>query len=214
MNFGDATNYVLDRLAIPTSDTTKIAQLQNLINLETARTNEEYNLTVTSAAATVATTTGIVTLPADFQKLVYLLQTSVTVDLIDEVNFAARAAQIAAGTASSVTNPPTVAVYRPSGTGGVLYTLPIPTTNVSATLIYVQRPAVMSSNATTIPLPVEYHDLICELVVRRMALTEGEPAIAQIALDLANELRQRVTGLRTQQPGQSSWAIPLIGYTA
>lgn len=212
MNLGEATTYVLDRLQIPSSDTAKITQAQSLINLETARTNEEYNLTVTSAAATVAANTGILTLPADFQKLVYLLQTSVTVDLIDEVNFAARTAEIAAGTASSVSNPPTVAVYRPSGTGGVLYTLPIPTSSVAATLIYVQRPATMSSNATAIPLPVEYHDLICELVVRRMALTEGESAIAQIALDLANELRQRVNGLRTQQPGQSSWAIPLKGY--
>lgn len=205
---------MLDRLQIPSTDTAKIAQVQNLLNLEVARVNEEFNLTITSVSTTIAANTGILTLPADFQRLVWLVQTSVTVQLIDEVNFASRLAAIAAGTASSVTNPPTVAVLRPSGTGQVLYTLPIPTSSVSATLIYVQRPATMASNATTIPLPVEYHDLVCETVVRRMALTEGEPAIAQIALDLAQELRARLTAQRTPEAGQSSWAIPLQGYTA
>lgn len=210
MNFGDAQTYVLDRLQIPATDAAKVTQVKNLLNLEVARVNADYNLTVTSAATTVLANTGLIVLPADFQKLVTFRQTTVVLEILDELNFAMRQADIAAGTASAVSNPPTTGVFRSPLT---IATLPIPTSNVAGTLVYVQRPATLSSNATDLPIPVEFHDLICEVVVRRMALTEGEPAIAQIANDLALELRAHLEELITQQPGQSSWAIPLHGYT-
>jgi hypothetical protein len=211
LNRGDCASYVLDRLTIPSSDTAKVGQVDQLINTFIYRVNADYNLTVASATVTVTASTGLVTLPSDFQKIVSLTQTTVSIDVTDELTFQARVAAIAAGTAASVTNPPTLAVFRPPLT---LATLPIPTANVSATLVYVQRPTPPATDGTTIPLPVEYHDLIAELVVRRMALTEGEPAIAQIALDLANEMRQELGAIRTQQPGQAGWAIPLKGYSA
>lgn len=210
MTLGDLKTYVADRLQIPSSDSAKLTQIQSIANLETARANVEFEATIASASATITATTGLVTLPSDFQRLITLTHDSVLVQMTNPIDFALRATAIAAGTSPTVTNPPTIAMYR---TPSTLATLPAPTANVSATLVYVQRPAVMTSDATTIPLPVELHDFVAESAVRRMALTEGESAIAQISLDIMNELRVRYMALRNQQMGPSSWQIPLTHYT-
>jgi hypothetical protein len=209
VNRGDATTYVLDRLQIPSAEAAKVTQVQNVIQQEVYRTNAEWNLTMASTTVTIAATTGLVTLPSDLQKLVALTQTTVTVDVVDEMTFASTQAAITAGTFTAVTNPPTIAVYRPPST---LATLPVPTANVSATLVYVQRPAAMTSDATAIPLPLEYHDYVAESAVWRMALTEGEIFIARFSSEVMQDLRARLSGLHNIAPGQNGWAIPLRGY--
>ena len=209
MNRGDATNYVLDRLQIPSAEVAKVTQVQNVIQQEVYRVNAEWNLTLASTTVTIAATTGLVTLPADLQKLVTLTQTTVTVDVVDEMTFASTQTAITAGTFTAVTNPPTIAAFRSPLT---LATLPVPTANVSATLVYVQRPAAMASDATVIPLPLEYHDYLAESAVWRMAMTEGEIYIARFTSEIVQDLRGRLAGLHNIQPGQNGWAIPLKGY--
>jgi hypothetical protein len=209
VTFGEATTYVLDRLQIPSSDTAKITQTKAILNQETYRLNAEMEYALASAAVTITGGTGLATLPADIQRIKWIDQTTVTILITDEYAFAKRRAQIAAGTASSISNPPTVAVWRPPST---LATLPIPTANVTATLIYVQRPAPMTSDATVLPIPLEAHDYIAEAAVRRMALTEGESAIAQISLDIMGELRGRLQAIRNLQAPQANWQIAMSGY--
>lgn len=208
MTRDDVATYVLDRLQIPSAETAKVTQVDNIIQLEVDRANEEWNLTVTSTTLTIAATTGLATLPADFQKIISITQTTVELAAVDELNFAQTLVGIAAGTAPTITNPPTIAVFRPPLT---LATLPVPTANVSATLVYVQRPATMSGS-TVLPIPLEYHDLIAERVCWRMALTEGEIFIARFTGEIVQYLEGRLGGLRTQAPGQAGWAIPLKGF--
>jgi hypothetical protein len=209
MTRDDVATFVLDRLQIASSESAKVTQVNTIIQQEVYRLNEEYNLTMASASATIAANTGLVTLPSDVQKVVSLTQTTVTVDIVDEQNWATRVAAIAAGTSPSITNPPTIAVYRPPST---LATLPIPTSNVTATLVYVQRPPLITTGSTVLQIPLEYHDLVAETACWRMALTEGEIFIARFTNEVVQDLRARLSGLRTMAPGQAGWAIPLQGY--
>lgn len=208
MTRDEAATFVLDRLQIPSSDSAKITQVQNLLQLEVDRANVLYELTLTTATVTVDNTGASTNLPSDVQRIKTLLQGTVTIDITDEVTWAQRLAAIAAGTWTTVTNPPTFAIWRPPST---LLFRPAPSANTSVTLVYVQRPGALSG-ATQLPLPLEWHDLMAERVVRRMALTEGEPAIAQIALDIARELEAELMGLRNMQAGPDSWQIPMQGY--
>lgn len=208
MTRDDVATYCLDRLQIPSAETAKVTQVNGIIQLEVDRVNAEWNLTVTSAALTIAANTGLATLPADFQKIISITQTTVELAAVDELNFAQTLVGIAAGTAPTITNPPTVAVFRPPLT---LATLPVPTANVTATLVYVQRPATMTGS-TVLPIPLEYHDYVAETVCWRVALTEGEIFLARFTEEIVQDLRGRLVGLHSQAPGQAGWAIPLKGY--
>jgi hypothetical protein len=203
----ECVTFVLDRLQIPSSDTAKVAQTQNILQLEVYRANDFFELTLTSAVITINTSGGVTSWPTDVQKIKAINQSTVVIEMVDETTFAMRLAALAAGGAVP-SNPPTFAVWHPPST---FISAPAPSANVSALMTYVQRPAAMSAS-TVVPLPLEWHDLVCERTVRRMALTEGEPAIAQIALDIARELEQELMGLRNQMTGPSTWQIPLSGY--
>lgn len=199
MNLGDLQTYVLTRLDIDATQSAIVTQITQVLNAENYRLHSELELDINVSTVVVNANTNTATLATDIQRIKTILNGSNDMTSIDEYAFTRRLAETAAGTASSVTNPPIEFLFRRPN---IIMVWPTPTTNTTLSYAYVQRPVAMAG-ASDLPgaLPVEWHDYLAEIATWRLALTEGETAIADDASRIAQQLYQRLVGQTNVQPG-------------
>jgi hypothetical protein len=183
-------NYVLTRLQIEATQASLLTQITTVLNQEMLRIHEELELDLAVATVVITANTSTAALQTDVQKIKWVQNGRIVLPSVDEYEFVGYLAATAAGVATPVSNPPMVFVYRRPGTIAVW---PTPTQNVTLTYAYVQRPTLMSG-ASDLPgsLPAEWHDYLAEVTTWRVALTEGETAVADDAAVIAASLYGRM----------------------
>ncbi len=211
MNYGAAQTYCLDRLAISSGDTAKTAQVGNLLNGLRDRLVEEHALVIAVATLTVTANSQTVAAPTDFLRPLYVRNGKILVDPIDEYGYGLEEALTAAGfAASDATVVPLSYTFRPPAT---FYVWPTPTANTSLSMPYVQRPAAMVNSTDAITgIPSQYHDLLCELAIVRLSLSEGLWFEPSMEMQLTQELDARLKATRKRWAGPSQTRVKLKVY--
>lgn len=210
LTFSDFQTYVLDRLNIPSNDTTKVTQIKNILNWVNEKLHEMFELKISATTLSITANNGNVTVPTDFARVKYILNNTVPVDHITERDFATYLGSLNAGAGPTLSNPPAVYTWRPPQT---LSFLPVPTANVTLNFVYVQRPIAMSAGTDTPDaLPMAYADLLCEWAVLRMALTEENTANTVNVKQLAEEIQGQLAYYRIRQAGKRNERVALKVY--
>ena len=188
-------DYVLDRLSIPSSDTTKVTQINNLIGYHYLRLCQKYKLNRTSTTITASAAT--VTLPTGTTRILSVANENTPLRNVTEDTYLR---YLQDGTTFADDLP---AVYVREGMTQIrIY--PVPTSSVTLTILHEARPTALSADGDTPTLiPQEYHMLLGELTIAQVALSEEEPGLAagakQMALELENDLRSMI--MQFEGPG-------------
>jgi len=210
VNFGDAQTYVTDRYAISASDTAKITQIKALLVGTHARLVAKHELIQAVAAIVITGGTSTATPPTDFIRPKYVRNGIIRVVPTDPVTFANLEAIQAAGNIGADPPPPYTYSWRPPST---IQVWPQPTVNTTISVPYVQRPVAMSANGDAITgVPIEFHDMLCELVCIRIGLSEGMGFEPQMAQALSDELDAELTTYRARAQGPSDNRIRMRVY--
>ena len=94
-----------------------------------------------------------------------------------------------------------------------LWPTPVETNSTALIIWYVARPDAMTSGGNTpSAIPVEYHDLLAELAVARIALNDESFDLAQSATAIANDLRARMQGQMRRRQGAGNERVVLRHY--
>lgn len=210
MNLGDLQTYVCTRLDIDATQSAIVTQITQVLNAENYRLHSELELDINVATVAVTGNTNTATLATDIQKMKAVINGAWDMTSIDEYAFARRLAETAAGTAQAVSNPPIEFLFRRPN---IIMVWPTPTANTTLSYTYVQRPTAMAS-AGDPPgaLPVEWHDYLAEIATWRIALTEGETAVADDASRIAQQLYQRMMAATNVQPGMVNESRVILRY--
>ena len=208
MTYAELRTYVLDRLSIDSSDSAKVTQINSLLNTEYRRIVGEERLNVTKASLALVANSPLVDLPNDWVETLSIKRGDTVLIPASFEKFSELEAQ---GTSSGYGSPTFYFQESPDR----LRVFPTPTA-FDLDLIdiyYVARPAAMSSDSDTPEcIPVEYHDMLGELVINRIAMSEEAFDLAQSAKQIADELRGRMLGQMKRRQGPSTRRIRLAVY--
>jgi hypothetical protein len=213
VTLGDLRTYVLDRLSVSSADTAKVAQIDHALNQEYRRLVAEEDLNVTTAAITLTAGVSTASLPADTAKILYLQHAGNVLRPVTWPQMAAYYAQTALGVSADVTGPAYYTVKGPTS----LYLWPQPDATAAATTVtiwYVARPTLMTDPAAHSPdaLPAEWHDLLAEMAVSRVAMNEEAFDLADRASQAAQAMRERMRGAVSRAGGSTSSRMALRFY--
>ena len=182
---------VLDRLSISTAETAKVTQVTTLLNLHyqdlclRLGLNKGYDtLDVTAGTATV-------TLPSDCVKILSLRYGS---RVIEPVSWQEYANLFAADDDESIS---ANHLYYFMQSHTTIRILPIPDATVADAIDcwYLARPTAFASGSSTpSAIPSEFHDILVEYTIYKLALAEEEIGLANSALQ---EALRREGSLRT-----------------
>lgn len=175
MTLDDFRTYVRQRLTISTAETATTTQIDTAVNQARYRLNAKYALLVGTALLDFTADTETVTLPTDLVEALSIHTADYVLRPINPQEWAEVAGlDVQAGPQ----------VYVVDGAGGTMRVAPVPATTATgaATLRYVKRPTALSAG-TDAPaeLPAEFHDLIGEHAVYRIALNEEDLDLARAA---------------------------------
>lgn len=199
MNFGEAQTYITDRYAIQAGDSAKITQIKNLLIGHHFRLVGKHELIVAVASIVITGGSASATVPSDFIRPLYIRNGIIRVVPVDDVTFGNLEALQAAGLQITSSAPPFTYSWRPPST---IQVWPTVTVNTTVSVPYVQRPVAMAANGDPITgVPVEFHDLLCELVCIRIGLSEGMGFEPQMAQALSDELDAELVAYRARQQG-------------
>jgi hypothetical protein len=208
MNLAQLRTYVLDRLSIDSTDTAKVTQIDRQLNTEYLRVVAEERLNVTKTTLALVADSQVVDLPDDWTETL-ALQRGATVMI--PASFEKFAALDAAGTNSGYDAP--IFYYQESPDRLRVFPTPTTTDPDGLTLWYCARPDAMTVDANTpVQIPDEYHDMLAELVVHRIAMSEEAFDLAQSAKQIADELRGRLIGQMRKRQGPGPRRLRLAVY--
>jgi hypothetical protein len=200
---------VLDRLSIEAGDTAKVTEIKAQLVTEHLRLVAEERLKLALATLAFVAGTATIALPADWVATESIYSGSVRMQPVSFQDLALRQAGVAGQTLTN-TQPGLYTLVVPN-----IRIWPTPTTSTStgAVMVYRARPTAMSA-AGDLPdsLPAEWHDLLVELAVHRIAMSEEAMDIAAGAKATADELRGRLRLLAANRNGPMGSRIALLGY--
>ena len=207
MNLGQLRDYVRDRLSIAASDSVKQQQIDLVINTEYRRICAEMQLNI--ERTTLATIAGsqLVDLPNDWAETISIRFGG---NILEPVSIH-RFVQLDA-TGDDWPEGPSY-YYQESPERIRVWPTPSATDIDAIDFWYVARPDELAGSAD-IPtaMPTEYHDLLGEIAVVRIAQNEEQFDLAQSAQNTANELMARMTGQMKRRQGTSSERVALRHY--
>lgn len=210
MTLDELRNYVRDRLSIAASDTTKQTQIDTVLNTEYRRICAEERLNIERTTMGVVANSQLADLPNDWQETISIRHGATVLQPVTLQRFAELDAATEEGTNTS--DGPSV-YYQESPERIRIWPTPVETNSTALTIWYVARPDAMTSGGNTpSALPVEYHDLLAELAVARIALNDESFDLAQSATAIANELRQRMQGQMRKRQGAGNERVVLRHY--
>lgn len=188
MTRDDLDLYVRSRFGISSTETDRVTRIVQQINIEYARLVVSEQLAVTTAALASAAGVATISLPADIGEILTIRGTPASTGESVDVWIPVTRQELAR--LSSLGSAPEQFAYafEPPSTIRLPWA-PTTTDSTFATLEYVRQPALLSSGAA-IPsdIPTQYHDLLAELVVHRIALDEEDQPLAQSAYAIAQSL--------------------------
>jgi hypothetical protein len=202
-------DYVRDRLSIAASDSIKRSQIDLVINTEYRRVCAEMQLNI--ERATLATIAGeqLVDLPDDWQETITMRFGQNVLQPVNVHQFARLDA-----TGEDWPEGPSY-YYQESPERVRVWPTPSATDIDAITIWYVARPdALIGASDIPIALPLEYHDLLTEMAVARVAQNEEAFDIAQSAQATVAELRARLDGQMNRRQGDGSDRVVLRHYGA
>lgn len=210
MTLNELRDYVRDRLSIAASDSTKQTQIDLVLNTEYRRICAEERLNIEKTTMGLVAGSQLADLPNDWQETISIRHGAVVLQPITFMRFAELDASGENGTETS--NGPSV-YYQESPERVRVWPTPVETNSTALTLWYVARPDAMTSGGNSpTALPVEYHDLLAELAVARIAQNEEQFDIAQSAQNTVNELRQRMSAQMRRRQGYGQERVVLRHY--
>ena len=195
---GELTTYVLERLGVSSSRTAFKTQIQNELYRRYVANVRKYNLSILRADLTLTAAVYTVPLPTDWLKTRTIRVASVnlreiTFELLSEIRAAANASSAAGGVISRF------ALYPPSSI--YLDVAPDTTSATGGEIFYVNKPAAWTVDADTPAfIPDDFHDLLAEEVIYRMAMNQEEfgthaaaalQAVGLLSQELALEMKIR-----------------------
>lgn len=183
---------VLDRLSISSADTAKVTQVTTLLNLQYQDLCLRLGLNKAYDTLDVTASTATVTLPADCVKILALRYGNRS---IDPVSWKEYADLYAADQDSGLSEYGTFYYFMQSHT--TIRILPVPAATAADAIDcwYLARPTSFSSGSSTPSvIPSEFHDILVEYTIYKLALAEEELGLANSALQ---EALRREGSLRT-----------------
>lgn len=212
MTLDELRNYVRDRLSIAASDSTKQTQIDLVLNTEYRRICAEERLNIEKTTLGLIAQSQLADLPNDWQETITIRHGATVLQPVTFMRFAELDAASENGT--ETTDGPSV-YYQESPERIRVWPTPVETNSTALTLWYVARPDAMTSSGNTpAAMPVEYHDLLAEMAVVRIAQNEEQFDIAQAAQATVNELRQRMSGQMRRRQGYGQERVVLRHYGA
>jgi|GEM_PF-4374860 len=206
MTYAELRTYVRDRLTISTGDTAKTTQINTAIQQARYRLSAEFRLTKTKATLNFTADTETVTLPSDVVEILSITSGNYIVQPISEQEWAEVAGSVVAGG-------PQVYVVDGSSTTIRISPVPADTETAAATIYYVARPTALSADADVpTELPAEFHDLIAEMAVYRIAQSEEDFDLARGAAVVADELRGELRAYMIRRRGPTASRQALRGF--
>jgi len=183
---------VLDRLSLSSAESAKVTQVTTLLNLQYQDLCLRLGLNKAFDTLDVTADTATVTLPADCTKILSLRYGSRN---IDPVSWQEYANLYAADQSDSLSEEGTFYYFMQSHT--TIRILPIPSATAADAIScwYLARPTAFSSGSSTpSAIPSEFHDILVEYTIYKLALAEEELGLANSALQ---EALRREGALRT-----------------
>lgn len=179
---------VLDRLSVAASDTAKLTQVKQVLKDEHLRLGARLNLKVSSADLTFTANDPTVDLPADFQAVIALRTGSTRMQPVTHQELMLLEAGVQN---SDLVDSVASGWYAFEGASAIrVFPTPSKTSSTGARIWYVARPTAMSADGDTPEgLPTEWHQLLVEMAIYRIALAEEESGLASAAKASADELR-------------------------
>lgn len=186
---------VLDRLSISSAETAKVTQVTTLLNLQYQDLCLRLGLNKAFDTLDVTAGTATVTLPADCVKILALQYGTRAIDPVTWQEYA----NLFSAYESDVASDSALSYFMQSHT--TIRILPIPDETVADAIDcwYLARPTAFSSGSSTpSAIPSEFHDILVEYTIYKLALAEEEIGLAQSALQ---EAIRREGHLRTWMGG-------------
>jgi len=199
-------DYVRDRLSIAASDSIKQTQIDTVINNEYRRVCAEMQLNI--ERATLATIAGeqLVDLPDDWAETVSMRFGQTVLQPVGIRRF------VELDSSDNWPEGPSF-YYQESPERVRVWPTPSATDIDAITLWYVARPdALAEAGDVPAAMPMEYHDLLAEMAVARIAQNEEAFDIAQAAQATVAELMSRMTGQMKRRQGAGSERVALRHY--
>lgn len=210
MTLDELRNYVRDRLSIAASDSTKQTQIDNILNTEYRRLCAEERLNIERTTMGLVADSQLADLPNDWQETIAIRFGANVLQPINLQRFAELDAASENGTETS--DGPSM-YYQESPERIRVWPTPTETNSTALTIWYVARPDAMTSGGNSpTALPVEYHDLLAEMAVARIALNEEAFDLANSAQAIVNELRGRMQGQMRKRQGAGNERVVLYHY--
>ncbi len=207
MTLDELRNYVRDRLSIAASDSTKQTQIDLVINTEYRRICAEMQLNIERATLATVADSQLVDLPDDWQETITMRFGG---NVLQPVNIQ-RFAELDATTEDWPDGPSFY--YQESPERVRVWPTPSATDIDAIVLWYVARPdAIAGGSEIPSVLPLEYHDLLAEMAVSRVAQNEEQFDIAQAAQATVAELRARLDGQMNRRQGAGNERVVLRHY--
>lgn len=211
MTYAQLRTYILDRLTIATADTGRVAQVNNAINQARYRLNAEFGLKKATDTIDVTADTETATLPSDVVRILSLYSGSWLLQPITEQEFGELSNTVVSGVGAGGPQ-----VYTVDGSSTTIRLRPIPSATAAdyLTVHYIQRPTALSADGD-IPseLPAEFHDLIAEEAIYRIAQNEEDQELARGAGAVAGDLRLMLRAYMNLRVGPTASRQALRGFT-
>lgn len=184
---------VLLRLGVSAGDTQMTNYIHSLLNTEYLRLCAEESLLEKTAALALVAGNNVVDMPNDWQRTIQITEDGIPLRPVTALEYSDIKA--AGGPRR---------VYFPQSPERILVA-PAPSTSdpQGLEIIYVARPPVLDDDSD-VPsaLPLEFHDLLAELVLIRAYLAEEDATFAQAAQVNAQGLLDRLRGHRRVSGGE------------
>ncbi len=183
MTRAELKNAVLLRLGVSSSDTQMVGYINDMLNIEYLRLAAEDALLEKVGTLSLVANSAVVDLPNDWQRTIQITESGVPLRPVTAREFADVQAQGSDRRVYLPNNPNTILVApEPSASNAV-----------GLSIIYVARPTELTTDASEPDaLPVEFHDVLIELVLMRAFLAEEDIALAQAAQMNAQGLIERL----------------------
>lgn len=205
MTYAELRTYVRDRLSISSSDTAKTTQINTAIQQARYRLCAEFRLKKTTTTLDFTADTETVTLPSDVTEILAITTSDYILQPITEQEFA----ELTAGSGGPQ-------VYVVDGSSTTIRIRPTPDTTAvaAATIYYVQRPTALSADGDSpSEMPTEYHDLIAEEAIARIAMSEEDAELSRGAAAVAASLRAELRAYMNRRRGATASVQALRGFS-
>ena len=212
MQFSDLQSYVLDRLEISAADTNRVTQIKSVLNQTYLQLAAEEELQVGFSSISISANATNANLPAGVTGIRTLRNGGYPMLPISEMQMTQ---YVAATTLGAGPTSPAAPFYYTLTAPLVIAIWPSPSVSTTLTGLFVQVPTTMSANTDTPSvMPAAFHDLLAELTVQRIAISEESLWPQNLGSEIAQDLLNRFRAWNRDQQGQSTSVIPLRGYTA